>query len=259
MYLNQRPKGCRTENAFSGYVLDTAQVATDNFLNENLIMVPYNGIIGAIKGILGMKIILSSKIHHYLARVSIFLMTVALVVGMTGCFTPFPTQYELTISSPAGEGVVTKPGEGTFTYSAGTVVDLVAMPEEGYSFVEWTGDVHSIGNADAAVTYIIMNDNYDIEAGYYCEYCPFEGYCLNTSSTDCGEVCEPGEGPFIYVASTVVDLVAEPFEGCVFEYWSGDVETIADINVATTNITMYDNYSIKAVFSFNITPVAAGG
>ena len=204
-----------------------------------------------------MKIILNSKRHHYLARISIFLVTLALIVGMTGCFAPFPTQYELTISSTEG-GSVTKPGEGTFTYSAGTVVDLVAMAEEGYRFVKWTGDVNSIANVEDPTTTITMEDDFDIR-GNYCEYFPFEGHCLNTSSTDCGEVCEPGEGPFIYVTSTVVDLVAEPFEGCVFEYWSGDVETIADINVATTNITMYDDYSIKAVFSFNITQVAAGG
>ena len=38
-----------------------------------------------------MKIILSSRGHHYVARVSIFLVTVALIAGMVGCGSPTPT------------------------------------------------------------------------------------------------------------------------------------------------------------------------
>ncbi len=52
-----------------------------------------------------------------MARVTILLITVALVVGMAGCA---PTQYQLTISSTNGGSVIT-PGEGTFTYNAGKV------------------------------------------------------------------------------------------------------------------------------------------
>ena len=37
-----------------------------------------------------MKIILSSRGHHYVARGSIFLVTVALIAGMVGCGSPTP-------------------------------------------------------------------------------------------------------------------------------------------------------------------------
>jgi len=37
-----------------------------------------------------MKIILSSRRHHYVARVSIFLIAVALIAGMVGCSQPAP-------------------------------------------------------------------------------------------------------------------------------------------------------------------------
>jgi hypothetical protein len=50
-------------------------------------------------------------------------------------------EYDLTMSSTAG-GSVTAPGEGTFTYIEGTEVNLVAEAEEGYRFVNWTGDGH---------------------------------------------------------------------------------------------------------------------
>jgi uncharacterized repeat protein (TIGR02543 family) len=41
--------------------------------------------------------------------------------------------------------------------------------------------------------------------------------------------------------------VAIPDEGYRFDEWSGDVDTIADVN-ATTTITTNDDYSITAKF-----------
>jgi hypothetical protein len=75
------------------------------------------------------------------------------------------SQHILTISSTAG-GNVTTPGEGTFIYGEGTVVNLVAEPEEGYPFVKWTGDVDTIGNVTAAATNITMDDNYSVTANF---------------------------------------------------------------------------------------------
>jgi len=113
-----------------------------------------------------MKIIPSSKRHHYFARVIIFFLIVAgLIVWMTGCYTCFPKQYTLIISSTEG-GSVTDPGEGTFTYNSGTVVDLVATPDAGYHFVEWTGDVDTIADVDNAATNITMNGSYNITANF---------------------------------------------------------------------------------------------
>ena len=54
-----------------------------------------------------------------------------------------PAQYTLTISSTEG-GFVSTPGQGTFRYDAGAVVDLVAESEEGYKFFMWTGDIETI-------------------------------------------------------------------------------------------------------------------
>jgi len=109
-----------------------------------------------------MKIILSSKRHHYVKRVSIFLITVALIIGMVSCE---PVQYTLSISSTLG-GTVTVPGEGAFTYDAGTVVDLVATPDPGYLFVNWTGDISTIADVYDAETIITMNGDYSITANF---------------------------------------------------------------------------------------------
>ena len=78
---------------------------------------------------------------------------------------PIVNQYDLTISSSAG-GVVTFPGEGFFNYDEGTVVNLKAVPNEGYQFVNWTGDTATIADATAAETSIAMNADYSITANF---------------------------------------------------------------------------------------------
>ena len=110
-----------------------------------------------------MKTILSSRKHHYVKRVSIFLIMVALIAGMMGCDDDDSLQYDLTISSTEG-GSVTTPGKGTFNYTADEVVDLVAEADAGYRFVKWTGDVGTIKDVNAASTNITMNATYSITA-----------------------------------------------------------------------------------------------
>ena len=152
----------------------------------------------------------------------------------------------LTISITTG-GSVTTPGEGIFTYDDGTVVDLVAEPYEYYEFVEWTGDVDTIADVNAAQTTITMDGYYAITANFELE----EGMCsLTISSTEGGSIAAPGEGTFIYDEGTVVDLVAEADGGYRFVNWTGDVDTIADVNTAVTSIAMEDCYSIAADFEY---------
>jgi alpha-tubulin suppressor-like RCC1 family protein len=160
----------------------------------------------------------------------------------------------LIISSTAG-GNVTTPGEGTFTYDAGTVVNLVATPTAGYRFVNWTGNVGTIANVTAASTTITMNGNYSITANFVAVY------NLTISTTAGGTVTTPGVGTFIRDAGTVVNLVATPAAGYRFDNWTGDVGTIANVSAAATNITMNGNYSITANFvrQYNLTITSTAG
>ncbi len=76
-----------------------------------------------------------------------------------------PPSHDLTISSTIG-GNVTTPGEEVVTYPIGTVVNLVAVAEEDYRFVEWTGDVDEIDDVYAAETIITMHGDYFITANF---------------------------------------------------------------------------------------------
>ena len=72
------------------------------------------------------------------------------------------------INSPSSGsgGNVTAPGEGTFPYPAGTMVPLVATPDNGYQFRSWSGDIEHIADPNAASTTITMNANYAIVANF---------------------------------------------------------------------------------------------
>jgi hypothetical protein len=76
----------------------------------------------------------------------------------------FIALYDLTIGSTTG-GSVTSPGEHTFTYDAGTVVSIIAQPEEGCRFLNWTSQPDGIIHDDsAAATTVSMLAHYSITA-----------------------------------------------------------------------------------------------
>jgi len=158
-----------------------------------------------------------------------------------------PLGNSLIISSTEG-GSVTDPGEGLFIYDADEVVDLVAENYTHYQFVEWTGDVGTIGDRYDPTTTITMSDSYSITANF--ELDP-GWYSLTTSSTPGGSVTTPGEGIFVYAANTTVDLVAENYTHYHFGNWTGDVGTIVDVKDPATTITMNDSYAITANFELD--------
>ena len=108
-----------------------------------------------------MKAIPGSSRRHYVAIFSIFVIVSALLTAGMTC----DSTYQLTISSTGG-GSVTVPGEGTRSYDAGTVVELLATPDEGYEFRGWTGDTAQIASPDSASTTIAMQGNYSIVASF---------------------------------------------------------------------------------------------
>jgi hypothetical protein len=221
--------------------------------------------------------------------IAVVLITVLLfmILGSSiACTTPV-TEYVLDISSTEG-GSVTEPGEGKYPYcpEQGERVNLVATPDTGYRFVNWTGDVDTIADVDRPATTITVNGDYSITANFeeipehdeeipehdeeipehdeeipehdeeipeHDEEIPehdeeIPEYDLFICSTSGGAVTDPGEGTFTYVEGTVLDLVAEADEGYRFVNWLGDVGTIADVHAAITTITMNGDYAITANF-----------
>ena len=155
----------------------------------------------------------------------------------------FKAIYDLTTNSTEG-GLVTEPGENTFTYDEETLVNLIAEADTCYEFINWTGDVGTIADVNAASTNITMNGNYSTTANF-----ALLRYNLTADSTDGGSVTAPGEGAFNYDCGDVVNLVATPDAGYHFVNWTGDADTIANVNTASTTITMNSDKTITAYFS----------
>ena len=172
-------------------------------------------------------------------RLVVFLITVALFAGVVSCG---PVQYYLTIASAEG-GSVSTPGEGDLVYGLGVVVNLVATPDSGYRFVNWTGEVDTIADVEAAETTITIDGAYYIIANFVAVH------SLTIISGAGGSVTAPGEGTFIYDEGTVVSLVAEADYGYRFLNWIGDVQAISNESAASTTIAMDGDYSIGANFA----------
>jgi hypothetical protein len=190
-----------------------------------------------------------SRAQHKLQGICVFLVIAALVMAITGCTGIY---YTLTLSSTEG-GRVTAPGEGVFTYTFCTEVSLVATPNYGYRFVNWTGDVRDVVDVNSASTIITsMQGDWVIRANF--EPIPAGKFSLTASSGAGGSVTTPGEGSFLYDAGTVVNLVAAADSGYKFVNWTGDVGTVANVNLPATTITMEGNYVIRAHFE----PIPAG-
>jgi uncharacterized repeat protein (TIGR02543 family) len=73
-------------------------------------------------------------------------------------------------------------------------------------------------------------------------------YSLTISVTEGGEIVTPGEGTFAYDEGRTVTLIVFPHTGYDFVNWTGDAETVGDVNAASTTITMNGDYEITANF-----------
>ncbi|MCK5123867.1 MAG: hypothetical protein KAQ82_01440, partial [Dehalococcoidia bacterium] len=183
----------------------------------------------------------SSRIHQYIRRFGPLLIVGVLIMGLASCdgsCSSAPAEYELTTSSTEGGDIVIS-GEGT--YADGTIVTIEAVADECYEFVEWTGA--DVADPYSPITTLTIDEAKSITAVF-----ALLSYELTTDSTVGGAVTSPGEDTFTYDCGTDVPLVATAEEGYYFVNWSGDVDTIANVNGYTTTITMMGDYSITANF-----------
>ncbi|MBM3786545.1 MAG: Ig-like domain repeat protein [Acidobacteria bacterium] len=80
-------------------------------------------------------------------------------VSISGNFT---TQHQLTLAASPSIGGNVTPASGTF-FDAGTVVNVTATANSGFTFANWTGPV---ANANAAVTTVTMSAPQSLTANF---------------------------------------------------------------------------------------------
>lgn len=143
-----------------------------------------------------------------------------------------PETFTLSTGAQPTEGGTVDPAEGT--YEDGTELSVQALPNDGWRFVEWSGDTTVTGNPLA----IVMDKNYSLTANF--EQLPV--LTTNVNPTEAGSV-EPQSGTFEY--NSTVDVEAIPAEGWEFVEWSGDVNATSN----PLSITMDQDYSLTANFN----------
>ncbi len=159
--------------------------------------------------------------------------------------------HSLTTSSSTG-GSITVPGEGSYTYDYGTIVDVKAMADDHYHFVEWTGtavDAGKVDNVNSATTTVSLEANYTLIANF-----AIDQQTLSTSSGDNGSVTVPGEGDFTYNYGTLVSVTATPDDHYHFVEWSGtavDAGKVASSTSASTTIILEGDYTLVASFAID--------
>jgi len=147
-------------------------------------------------------------------------------------------EHELEIDV-IGEGT-TDPEPGTHTYEDGEEVNVTATPDDGWEFIEWTGD-HEGTEEEITIT---MDQDYEITAVFEekVEYYELELDIKGEGTTD------PEPGVHTYEPGEEVTIEAVPEEGWKFVRWSGDNLTVEDVTADQTTIEMLDNYDITAEF-----------
>ena len=145
-----------------------------------------------------------------------------------------PVQYELTISSTTG-GSVTIPGEGVFTYYAGTAVDLLAEAEAGYGFVIWTADpTVTFGDASAAeTTFTMPAQAVTVTAHFGVAY----ELAMAVDPVAGGDAIDVG-AKGAYAAGAAVSIKAEPAAGYGFVSWTAPAGDFDDATAEETTFTM---------------------
>ncbi|MFC1607454.1 InlB B-repeat-containing protein [Candidatus Latescibacterota bacterium] len=156
--------------------------------------------------------------------------------SVTANFELIPVQqtYALLVHTSGGGTA-----SGTGSYNPGSVVNISAVPDDGYGFTGWTGDVAEPTNASTTVT---MDSDKSVTANFELLGVM---YNLTVSSNPNGGGTVSGTGT--YGENTEATVTATPADGYKFIDWAGEV---ADPTSTSTTVTMDSDKSVTANFEY---------
>ena len=126
---------------------------------------------------------------------------------------------------------------GDSIYDMGTSVSISAMPNPGYRFVRWSGDINNVNDVSAADTRVNLVENVEIIAEF-----EINQYIVDITAVN-GVVSGSGR----YAHGETVTIIATPVTDYHFVEWSGDLDSIT--NPLTFEIT--ESMAITAHFAEN--------
>ncbi len=164
----------------------------------------------------------------------VFLLSFTLLISIGGCKESKIETYKLTCTDDGNGTVTFSPDKKK--YEDGTSVTITAVPNEGYEFSYWGGDVSGI---TGSVT-VEVNNDMDFEVAFK-EIA--SGYTL-TCTAENGSVSKYPDYE-LYAPDTVVSLTLTPDEGFRYKYYEGD-----DIEFGLIpEVTMDSDKSVQFYFT----------
>ncbi|MFN3940933.1 MAG: InlB B-repeat-containing protein, partial [Chitinophagales bacterium] len=210
-----------------------------------------------------------------------------MVEGIEDCFDTPAYPISIIIEPAASENLVKVntiiPSAYPFnaTYYGGVTFSLNALPASGYLFDHWEFLHHTPtpSTTDPAVTLGLTSSD-TIIAYFSTAEIPSYNFTLEVTPADAGSVTvnafTPASYPYAatYLSGTIMDLIANPNPGYVFEYWELD-NHIANPDPFATDVffamTTFDNVTAhfssgnpvfdneNAPMAFSITPNITSG
>jgi len=167
--------------------------------------------------------------------------------------TTLPTTYELTMAADPEAGGTATDLTNASPYAAATVVNIQAVANPGYRFVNWTAPAGTFANATAATTTFTMPaQNVTVTANFVAVYSLTMAVAPGGSGTATDLT---GASP--YKANTVVNIQAVANPGYRFVNWTAPAGTFANATAATTTFTMpAQNVTVTANFGLVPPPVS---
>jgi len=135
-----------------------------------------------------------------------------------------PQMFRLEYGPHPGGEIIGSP-EGDYSPDAGIL--LVANPAEGYRFVKWV--VNGVDAGESPMLGFQMDSDKTVEAVF---------------AYQCTLTVIGGSGSGVYDEGTEVEIVADVPPGRVFDQWTGDVGTVADVHTPTTTIVVNGDYTL---------------
>ena len=159
------------------------------------------------------------------------------------------TSFPLTVSSPGGGSISTngKTMTGTTFFPVGTIVNLTAVPSNGWSFIRWTGATNSTANP---LNFTITQTN-SLQAIF--------GTVVSTSSFGGGIVLN-FTNPIPFGTSLTVSAVPDP--GNYFFGWTGALggtNSPARTTVTTATPTVSALFAALPTNKFTLSVIVVGG
>ena len=121
----------------------------------------------------------------------------------------------MTITSAVGG--TTDPSPGRHAYDAGTDITIKAIPDAGYGFSHWSGDVSSSENPVA----LFMDKDQRLRAHFIRQY------SLSIAAGE-GGTTDPLPAVYAFDRGTRVAITAIPDRPFFFNRWNGDVSRTAN-------------------------------